>query len=166
MPSLAGPGSISVVVTAASQIKSNEPGDYMVVYGAVLVGMAITILSAAAIPLYIITREATLHLVELCPPEPITTLLDREELYQKPPRRCGVRCSARLGGVAGRLRYLDSGEVRRQEGIGRLLAIAACQPPERGRRRTAASSGCSVTRGAVPRSTRPGGRAPPPRRVG
>ena len=29
MPSLAGPGSISVVVTAASQIKSNYAGDYI-----------------------------------------------------------------------------------------------------------------------------------------
>jgi multiple antibiotic resistance protein len=49
MPSLAGPGSISVVVTAASQIKSNYAGNYMIVYTAVIVGLAITIFSAWAI---------------------------------------------------------------------------------------------------------------------
>lgn len=52
-----------------------------------LIVLSITILSAAAIPLYMVARAATLHLIELCPPEAITTLLDREELYQKPPRR-------------------------------------------------------------------------------
>jgi signal transduction histidine kinase len=52
-----------------------------------LLVLAITILSAASIPLYLVTRAATLQLIELCPPEPITTLLDRAELYQTPPRR-------------------------------------------------------------------------------
>ena len=46
MPSLAGPGSISVVVTAASQIRSNHPEDYVVIYPGVIVGMAVTLLVA------------------------------------------------------------------------------------------------------------------------
>lgn len=46
MPSLAGPGSISVVVTAASQIKSNHPENYSVIYAGVIVGMAVTLLIA------------------------------------------------------------------------------------------------------------------------
>jgi multiple antibiotic resistance protein len=46
MPSLAGPGSISVVVTAASQIRSNHNDDFMVIYAGVMVGMAVTLLAA------------------------------------------------------------------------------------------------------------------------
>jgi multiple antibiotic resistance protein len=49
MPSLAGPGSISVVVTAASQIKSNYPDDYSLIYGGVTVGIAVTLVIAWAI---------------------------------------------------------------------------------------------------------------------
>jgi len=54
MPSLAGPGSISVVVTAASQIESHHAEHYLEVYLGVLVGMAITILIA-----WLILRAAT-----------------------------------------------------------------------------------------------------------
>ena len=43
MPSLAGPGSISVVLTAAAQIQSARPNDYQLIYLAVIIGMAITI---------------------------------------------------------------------------------------------------------------------------
>jgi multiple antibiotic resistance protein len=46
MPSLAGPGSISVVVTAASQIKSNYPEDYGLIYAGVIVGIAGTLFIA------------------------------------------------------------------------------------------------------------------------
>ena len=49
MPSLAGPGSLSVVVTAASQIRSNYPEEYQLVYAGVIVGMTITILTALAV---------------------------------------------------------------------------------------------------------------------
>jgi multiple antibiotic resistance protein len=49
MPSLAGPGSLSVVVTAASQIKDNYPDEYTVVYAGVIVGMAVTVLIALAV---------------------------------------------------------------------------------------------------------------------
>lgn len=49
MPSLAGPGSLSVVVTAASQIRSNHPEYYVYVYAGVTVGMAITALIAFVI---------------------------------------------------------------------------------------------------------------------
>jgi multiple antibiotic resistance protein len=43
MPSLAGPGSISVVLSAAAQIKSIRPGDWHLIYIAVIVGMALTL---------------------------------------------------------------------------------------------------------------------------
>lgn len=49
MPSLAGPGSISVVVTAASQIKSNHPDQYLIVYAGVVLGMVITVMIALAV---------------------------------------------------------------------------------------------------------------------
>lgn len=44
MPSLAGPGSISVVLTAAVQIKSIRPEDWGLIYVAVIVGMTLTLL--------------------------------------------------------------------------------------------------------------------------
>ena len=49
MPSLAGPGSLSVVVTAASQIKSNHSQEFVFVYAGVIVGMAVTVLIALAV---------------------------------------------------------------------------------------------------------------------
>jgi multiple antibiotic resistance protein len=55
MPSLAGPGSISVVLTAAAQIRSVRPNDFLLVYGAVLMGMALTLLFS-----YFVLRASTL----------------------------------------------------------------------------------------------------------
>lgn len=49
MPSLAGPGSLSVVVTAASQIKGNNPDQYAFVYAGVIVGMAATVIFALVV---------------------------------------------------------------------------------------------------------------------
>jgi multiple antibiotic resistance protein len=46
MPSLAGPGSISVVVTAASQIESNHPENYSVIYVGVVLGITVTLFIA------------------------------------------------------------------------------------------------------------------------
>jgi multiple antibiotic resistance protein len=46
MPSLAGPGSISVVVTAASQIERNYPENYSLIYSGVVVGIAVTLFIA------------------------------------------------------------------------------------------------------------------------
>ena len=43
MPSLAGPGSIAVVLAAAGQIQSIRPDDWQLVYLAVLAGMLITL---------------------------------------------------------------------------------------------------------------------------
>jgi multiple antibiotic resistance protein len=54
MPSLAGPGSISVVLTAASQIQSNNPHEYRLIYLGVVAGMVITLLIA-----FIVLRGAT-----------------------------------------------------------------------------------------------------------
>jgi multiple antibiotic resistance protein len=44
MPSLAGPGSISVVLTAAGQIRGGHPQDWQLIYVAVVAGMAVTLL--------------------------------------------------------------------------------------------------------------------------
>ena len=44
MPSLAGPGSISVVLTATPQIRSVHPDDRQMIYVAVIGGMVLTIL--------------------------------------------------------------------------------------------------------------------------
>lgn len=49
MPSLAGPGSLSVVVTAASQIRSNHSEQYQLVYAGVIIGMVVTVLIAFAV---------------------------------------------------------------------------------------------------------------------
>ena len=40
---------MSVVVTAASQIRSNNPDEYVVVYAGVIIGMAVTVLIALAV---------------------------------------------------------------------------------------------------------------------
>lgn len=53
MPSLAGPGSISVVLTSAAQIKSVRPSDFLLIYVAVLIGMAITLVLS-----YLVLRAA------------------------------------------------------------------------------------------------------------
>ena len=54
MPSLAGPGSISVVVTAASQVRAHHAGNYVQVYIGIMIGMAITIVIA-----WLVLRTAT-----------------------------------------------------------------------------------------------------------
>jgi multiple antibiotic resistance protein len=46
MPSLAGPGSISVVLSAAAQIRSSYPGDWPIIYVGVILGMAVTLVIA------------------------------------------------------------------------------------------------------------------------
>lgn len=43
MPSLAGPGSISVVLSAAAQIKAGHPDKWMLIYVGVILGMALTV---------------------------------------------------------------------------------------------------------------------------
>lgn len=43
MPSLAGPGSISVVLSAAAQIRSIRPEDWRMIYVAIILGMAMTL---------------------------------------------------------------------------------------------------------------------------
>ncbi len=55
MPSLAGPGSISVVLGAAAQIRANHAGNWLVIYSGVILGMAATVLLA-----YVVLRAANL----------------------------------------------------------------------------------------------------------
>ena len=54
MPSLAGPGSIAVVLGAAAQIQSIRPGDWQLIYVAVVVGMVITLVIS-----YLVLRAAS-----------------------------------------------------------------------------------------------------------
>jgi multiple antibiotic resistance protein len=54
MPSLAGPGSISVVLSAAAQIRSGRPEDWGLIYVAVITGMAATLVFS-----YLVLRAAT-----------------------------------------------------------------------------------------------------------
>ena len=49
MPSLAGPGSIAVVMSAAAQIRSAHPNDWVVAYAAVILGMAATLVFSYAV---------------------------------------------------------------------------------------------------------------------
>ncbi|HEX3405902.1 MAG TPA: MarC family NAAT transporter [Caulobacteraceae bacterium] len=53
MPSLAGPGSIAVVMSAAAQIRSARPNDWALVYAAVIAGMAATLIFS-----YVVLRLA------------------------------------------------------------------------------------------------------------
>ena len=53
MPSLAGPGSISVVLTAAGYIRSIRPSDWRLVYAAVMLGMVATLVLS-----YLVLRVA------------------------------------------------------------------------------------------------------------
>jgi multiple antibiotic resistance protein len=54
MPSLAGPGSLSVVMTAASQIERMSPAKFQPVYVGVTIGLVIVVLFA-----YLVLRAAT-----------------------------------------------------------------------------------------------------------
>ena len=54
MPSLAGPGSISVVLTAAGSIQSVRPDDWRLIYVAVILGMALTLVFS-----YLVLRTAS-----------------------------------------------------------------------------------------------------------
>jgi len=49
MPSLAGPGSIAVVMSAAAHIRSTRPNDWMLIYAGVIAGMAATLLISYAV---------------------------------------------------------------------------------------------------------------------
>lgn len=54
MPSLAGPGSISVVLSAAAHIFTNHPQDWQVIYAGVIAGMAVCVAIA-----YLVLRIAS-----------------------------------------------------------------------------------------------------------
>ena len=54
MPSLAGPGSISVVLSAAAQIKSRYAEDWVIIYAGVIVGIALTLVVA-----FVVLRAAS-----------------------------------------------------------------------------------------------------------
>jgi multiple antibiotic resistance protein len=49
MPSLAGPGSLSVVLSASAQIKSVRPDDWYLIYLAVILGMVVTLVISYAV---------------------------------------------------------------------------------------------------------------------
>src|SRR5262249_41013856 len=56
-----------------------------------LIILAMTILAGAALPHYVLTRQATIEVLELSPLEPLTTLLEALELRRIPSRRVTLR---------------------------------------------------------------------------
>ena len=54
MPSLAGPGSIAVVLSAAGHIQSIRPDDWQIIYVAVILGMVVTLIFS-----YLVLRAAS-----------------------------------------------------------------------------------------------------------
>ena len=60
MPSLAGPGTISVVLTAAAQIRSIRPEDWRLIYLAIILGMAATLVFS-----WLVLRAASVVLLFL-----------------------------------------------------------------------------------------------------
>ncbi|MEO5731095.1 MAG: HAMP domain-containing sensor histidine kinase, partial [Byssovorax sp.] len=70
--------------------------------------LAITILSASAIPSYVLIRRATMDLLELAPLDQLTTLLEALELKQLPRRRFTLRV---LLAVAAPVALMGTGAV-------------------------------------------------------
>ena len=70
--------------------------------------LAITILSAAAIPSYVLIRRATINLLEVAPLEQLTMLLETLELKQIPRRRFTLRV---LLAVAAPVALMGTGAV-------------------------------------------------------
>lgn len=54
MPSLAGPGSISVVLSAAAQIRSIDPAQWPLIYAAIILAMVVTLVIS-----YLVLRAAS-----------------------------------------------------------------------------------------------------------
>lgn len=102
-----------------------------------LLVLSITLFSAAAIPHYMMTRTAALQVVELCPPEVVTALLDSAELYQLPQRRIvrrllvAVAAPVALVGVGAVLTahaHLRTQIEQSRRWTATLLARAALEP--------------------------------------
>lgn len=100
--------------------------------------LAITILSAAAIPHYLLTRAATLGMLEIIPVEPISALLERAELYQTPRRRVTQKLLLAVGapvllvGVGAVLTahaHLRTFVEQSRRATAVLIARAALEPP-------------------------------------
>jgi signal transduction histidine kinase len=53
--------------------------------------LAVTILAASSVPLYVLLRESTLRVIETAPLEPLTQLLEADELDPAPRRRIVTR---------------------------------------------------------------------------
>ncbi len=53
--------------------------------------LALTILAGAALPLYVLTRQSTIEVLELSPLEPLTVLLEALDLRKIPARRITLR---------------------------------------------------------------------------
>ncbi|MEJ7730073.1 MAG: hypothetical protein WKG00_12735 [Polyangiaceae bacterium] len=53
--------------------------------------LALTILAASSVPLYVLLRESTLRVIETAPLEPLTQLLEADELDPAPRRRIVTR---------------------------------------------------------------------------
>ncbi|EYF05851.1 sensor histidine kinase [Chondromyces apiculatus] len=107
-----------------------------------LLVLAITIHGAAAIPHYVLTRAATVGLLERSPVDPISALLEKAELYQTPRRRVtqklllAVAAPVLLVGVGAVLTvhaHLRTFLEQSRETTAVLIARAALEPSRTGR---------------------------------
>lgn len=87
----------SAVLSASVLVPGLRPDRLDGGRAASLVFLAVTILGAAAIPHYVLLRETTLRIVEMAPLEPISTLLEGEELLLLPGRRVVGRMLMAIG---------------------------------------------------------------------
>lgn len=103
-----------------------------------LLFLSITILSAAAIPYYMLIRSITIQLLDMCATEVITALLDGAELHQTPSRRIVRRllvaaaAPVTLVGVGAVLithAHLRTGLEQSKRATAVLIAKAALEPP-------------------------------------
>ena len=67
-----------------------------------LIILAITIFGGAAIPHYVLTRQATVEVLELSPVDPLDALLDALELSRTPWRRVTRRLLLAVAGARSR----------------------------------------------------------------
>lgn len=106
-----------------------------------LLVLSITILSAAAIPYYMVLRNLTIQLLDMCPAELLTALLDGAELHQTPSRNIVRRflvaaaAPVALVGVGAVLithAHLRTGLEQSKRNTAAIVARAALEPPRTG----------------------------------
>lgn len=132
---------VSSVISSALLVPGLRPDKLDDERAISLLVLAITIHSAAAIPHYVLTRAATLGLLERSPVEPIGALLEKAELYQTPRRRVTQKLLLAVGapvllvGVGAVLTahaHLRTFLEQSRRTTAMLIARTALEPPRSG----------------------------------